>query len=47
MTKKFFSALAAIALLAVPACDELEKALNEEIPCTSIIFDEPTFMMTV
>ena len=47
MTKKFFSAIAAIALLAVPACDELEKALNEEIPCTSIIFDEPTFMMTV
>ena len=47
MIKRFFSALAAIALLAVPACDELEKALNEEIPCTSIIFDEPTFMMTV
>lgn len=47
MIKRFFSALAAIALLAVPACDELEKVLNEEIPCTSIIFDEPTFMMTV
>ena len=47
MTKKFFTALAAIAMLAVPACDEIEKALNEEIPCTSIIFDEPTFMMTV
>ena len=47
MIKRFFSALAAIALLAVPACDELEKVLNEEIPCTSIIFDEPSFMMTV
>lgn len=47
MIKRFFSALAAIALFAVPACDELEKVLNEEIPCTSIIFDEPTFMMTV
>ena len=47
MTKKFFSALAAIALLAVPACDELNGVLNEEIPCTSIVFDEPSFMMTV
>lgn len=45
MTKKFFSALAAIAMLALSACtqDELNQFLNDgkEIPATSITLDVP------
>lgn len=45
MIKKFFTALAAIALLAVSACtqEELDKFLNDgkEIPATSITLDVP------
>ena len=41
MTKKFFSALAALALLA--ACD---PEMNE-VPATSITFDEPAVTMKV
>lgn len=45
MTKKFFKALAAIALLALSACtqDEINQFLNDgkEIPATSITLDVP------
>lgn len=52
MAKKFFSALAAIAVLAVSACteEELDKFLNEgkEVPATSITIDESASLtMTV
>ena len=49
MTKKFFSALAAIALVALSACtqDEIDKFLNQQIPATSITFDDPAPSMKV
>ena len=47
--KKFFYAIAAVAVLAVSACtqEELDKFLNKDIPCTSINFVEPPSQMFV
>lgn len=49
MTKKIFTALAAIVLLALWACtqEELDKFLNQQIPATSITFDDPAPSMKV
>ena len=49
MTKKIFTALGAIALLAISACtqEEIDKFLNQQIPATSITFDDPAPSMKV
>lgn len=49
MSKRIFTALAAIALLALSACtqEQIDQFLNQDIPCTAISFVEPPAQMYV